>query len=178
MVTHKLIERFWLKLFKTKSLLRVWKACWMIKQKLPLNPFQNCDHLSNTRIAGGGSAPPPPSRYLAGLVILYVYTSVSLIPLYCSFVWLLLNVLLENISLRWIRWRRHHWRYRAAKFWSILDNHSAFKFKGIYIVQDLLWHGASVIKVSSEWLPSFSRPLRRARGTETYSNPGSTGIYL
>ena len=160
------IQTHWeilVKTFLNKIFVESLKSLLNDKAETALNPFQNCDHLNNTRIAGGGSAPPPPSRYLAGLVILYVYTSVSLIPLYCSFVWLLLNVPLENISLRW---RRHHWLYRAAKFWSILDNHSAFKFKGIYIVPDLLWHGASVKEVSSEWLPPFNRPLRGPRGTE------------
>jgi hypothetical protein len=48
-------------------------------------------------------------------------------------------------------WRRHHCRWRAAKFRPMLG---AFEQGGIFIVQHLLWHGASVFPVSSERPPN------------------------
>jgi hypothetical protein len=56
---------------------------------------------------------------------------------------------LKNFSLIW---RRHHCRWRAAKFRPMLGA-QAFEQGGIFIVPHLLWHGASVVPVSSEGPP-------------------------
>jgi hypothetical protein len=66
--------------------------------------------------------------------------------------YLLFYVPLKNIALIW---RRHHCRWRAAKFRPML---SAFEQGGIFIVPHQLWHGTSVFPVS------FSRLLRHTWG--------------
>jgi hypothetical protein len=58
-------------------------------------------------------------------------------------------VLLKKFSLIW---RRHHYRWRAAKFRPMLGAQGLWA-GGIVIVPHLLWHGASVFLVSSEEPP-------------------------
>jgi hypothetical protein len=53
---------------------------------------------------------------------------------------------LENISLKW---RRHHYQQRAAKFRSMFSTHGLWAGR-VFIVPHLLWHGASVSPVLSE----------------------------
>jgi hypothetical protein len=65
---------------------------------------------------------------------------------------------LKNFSLIW---RRHHCRWRAANL-RLCSALRALKQGGIFIVPHLLWQGASVFPVSSDWLIDWLiRVLRR-----------------
>ena len=62
--------------------------------------------------------------------------------LFSLFVCLGFIIPLENFTLIW---RRHHSRWKAANFWSILCTHDIEQW-GFFCVPHLVWHGASVYK--------------------------------
>ena len=77
----------------------------------------------------------------------------------------LFKVSLENISFIW---RRHHYRWRTAKFRRLFG-----KIR-LFIVPHLLWHGASVFAVSPKAPPPFSSLVSEPRGTEDLFYTGSS----
>jgi hypothetical protein len=84
---------------------------------------------------------------------------------------------LKNFSLIW---RRHHCRWRAAKFRPMLGAQiRSFEQGVIFIAPHLLWHGASVLPVSSEGPPILVASYDTQGGMDLmYSNPDPHGIYI
>jgi hypothetical protein len=64
-------------------------------------------------------------------------------------------------------WRRHHCRWRAAKY-SLCLALRTFEQGWIFIVPHLLWHEASVFSGLIRRTAPFSRLLRHTRGCEGY----------
>jgi hypothetical protein len=78
----------------------------------------------------------------------------------------------KNISLIW---RRHHCRWRAAKFRpTCISALRAFEQGGIFIVPHLLWHGTSVFPVSFEGPPHLVASYGAQGDAENLFPPGSS----
>jgi hypothetical protein len=75
---------------------------------------------------------------------------------------------LKNFSLIW---RRHHYRWRAAKFRPMLSAQ-----EGIFIVPHPLRHGASVFPVSSEGPPQSVASYDKHGDVEDLFLPGSSRV--
>jgi hypothetical protein len=79
-------------------------------------------------------------------------------------VYLLFYVPLENFCLIW---RRHHYRWKAAKFRAILGAQGLWAGRDLYhatpaVTRDLRW--VFCFCVSSKWSPPFSSHLRHTLG--------------
>jgi hypothetical protein len=90
------------------------------------------------------------------------YASVIRCVLSVSSQWVLrFYVPLKNISLIW---RRHHYRWRTAKFRPILGAQGLWAGGGSLSCHTCCDTGPRVFSVSFEGLPPFSRLLRHRRG--------------
>jgi hypothetical protein len=82
---------------------------------------------------------------------------------------------LKNISLIW---RRHHERWRAAKFRPIWSALKAFEQGGFFTMPHLLWHGTSVFSVSSDGPPLSVASYNTQGNVEDLFYPGSSRVPL